>query len=64
MRKGRFLRSAATFAAALSSIISPAPAQRTRPAASAFPADDGQRTMPAKDYASTRYGVPLGEAQP
>jgi PQQ-dependent dehydrogenase (methanol/ethanol family) len=33
----------------------PLQAQIARPAASASPADDGQWTMPSKDYASTRY---------
>lgn len=58
-RVGRFGAGFAAVLAIISLICAPAVAQtapaRARPAASAFARDDGQWTMPAKDYASTRY---------
>jgi PQQ-dependent dehydrogenase (methanol/ethanol family) len=54
---GRF--SGAMFAVALAALLSAAPLSgqtgQARPAAAAQGAEDGQWTMPAKDYASTRY---------
>jgi PQQ-dependent dehydrogenase (methanol/ethanol family) len=47
------IASASVLAASVSAV--PGQAQSARPPAAASPAEDGQWTMPAKDYASTRY---------
>jgi PQQ-dependent dehydrogenase (methanol/ethanol family) len=49
-------RLAAAFACSIV-LASPASAQRAVPAAAAYGAQDGQWTMPARDYASTRFSA-------